>query len=142
VSTDVIRVVAAAIADGGRLLVCQRPVHKRHGGLWEFPGGKQEPGESDAVAVGRELGEELGVSVAEVGPELFATRDPGSPFLIAFLPVRVVGEPACREHTALRWSTPAELAALPLAPADRRFVEALLAGLADRHGLATRRRIG
>jgi mutator protein MutT len=139
VSNDVIRVVAAAIVDGDRLLVCQRPPHKRHGGLWEFPGGKREPGESDADAVGRELGEELGVTAAEVGPELFATRDPGSPFLIVFLPVRIVGAPSCREHTALCWGTPTELAQLPLAPGDRRFVETLLAGRGGRHGLATRR---
>jgi len=145
VSTDVIRVVAAAIVEGDRLLVCQRPPEKRHGGLWELPGGKRERGESDAEAVGRELREELGVAAAEVGEELFATRDPGSPFVIAFLPVRIVGEPACREHTALRWGTPTELAGLPLAPGDRQFVEALLAGLDGRHrvaaGPASRRRI-
>jgi 8-oxo-dGTP pyrophosphatase MutT (NUDIX family) len=48
-------VVAAVIERDGRLLVCQRPAHKRHGGLWEFPGGKCDPGESDAEAARREL---------------------------------------------------------------------------------------
>lgn len=138
VSTDVIRVVAAAIVGGDRLLVCQRPPEKRHGGLWEFPGGKRERGESDAEAVGRELREELGVAAAEVGEELFATRDPGSAFVIAFLPVRIAGVPTCREHTALRWGTPAELARLPLAPTDRRFVEAVAGGLDEWRVVPTR----
>jgi len=118
-----VRVVAAVVADGERLLVCRRPAHKRHGGLWEFPGGKCEPGESDAEAAARELREELGVEVTGVGGELFASRDEGSPFVVAFVPVAIAGEPACHEHTALAWATPDELAALPLAPSDRRFVE-------------------
>ena len=127
-TTSTIRVVAAVVARDGRLLVCQRPAHKRHGGLWEFPGGKCEPGESDADAVVRELREELGVAVRTVGAERFAVRDTGSPFLIAFVPVEIAGEPVCHEHTALRWGTPDELAQLALAPSDRRFVEAMQAG--------------
>lgn len=121
-----IRVIAAVISDGDRLLVCQRPSHKRHGGLWEFPGGKVEPGESDEDAARRELLEELGVHVAEAGPEDFAIADPDSPYLIAFVPVRMTGEPVCHEHSALTWETPARLADLPLAPSDRRYVEFLL----------------
>jgi mutator protein MutT len=123
--TDTIRVIAAVVTDGDRLLVCQRPPHKRHGGLWEFPGGKCEPGESDTQAADRELREELGVAVAECGPELAAFHDPGSPFLIAFVRAEIRGEPTCHEHTALCWGTPDELAALPLAPTDRRFVDLL-----------------
>lgn len=122
-----IRVVAAVIARGDRLLVCQRPPHKRHGGLWEFPGGKCDPEESDADAADRELREELGVAAVSVGTELVAFHDPGSPFLIAFVPVTIEGEPVCHEHTALAWGTPAELALLDLAPSDRRFVDTLLA---------------
>ena len=120
-----VRVVAAVIARGDALLVCQRPPHKRHGGLWEFPGGKCEPGESDADAVRRELREELGVEAIDVGPATLAIADPGSPFLIAFVPTRIAGEPTCHEHVALRWGTPGELATLPLAPSDRRYVESL-----------------
>ena len=122
-----IRVVAAVVGRGDRLLVCQRPPHKRHGGLWEFPGGKREPGEDDAAAARRELREELGVEVLDVAAETFAVADEGSPFLIAFVPVTIAGEPVCHEHTALLWGTPAELARLPLAPSDRRYVEQLLA---------------
>lgn len=121
-----IRVIAAVISADDRLLVCERPAHKRHGGLWEFPGGKLEPGESDGDAARRELFEELGVTVTDVGPEDFAIADPGSPFLIAFVPVRMKGEPICHEHSGLFWGTPAELARLPLAPSDRRYVEFLL----------------
>jgi 8-oxo-dGTP pyrophosphatase MutT (NUDIX family) len=66
-SEEPVRVIAAVIARGGELLVCQRPPHKRHGGLWEFPGGKTKPDESDESAARRELREELGVSVMSAG---------------------------------------------------------------------------
>ena len=126
--TQTQRVIAAVVRRGPHLLVCQRPAHKRHGGLWEFPGGKCEPGESDTDAARRELLEELGVDVPATGRELFAILDPGSPFLIAFIEVDIEGDPQCLEHSALTWGTPEELTALPLAPSDRRFVEHLLAG--------------
>lgn len=125
-----IRVIAAVIAHGDRLLVCQRPPHKRHGGLWEFPGGKCDPGESDAEAARRELQEELGVVAVRVGQELVAFHDVGSPYLIAFVPVTIDGDPVCHEHTALTWGTPKELATLDLAPSDRRFVDTLLGSAA------------
>lgn len=111
------------ISRGDHLLICQRPAHKRHGGLWEFPGGKCEPGESDADAIRRELREELGVEVQNVGLEELAFDDPGSPFRIAFIPVTISGEPACHEHAALLWAEVSELMQLPLAPSDNRFVE-------------------
>jgi 8-oxo-dGTP diphosphatase len=128
-----IRVVAAVISDGERLLVCQRPMHKRHGGLWEFPGGKCEPGETDAAAVRRELREELGVKVGGVGAAEFSVRDPDSPFEIVFVPVTIVGTLVCHEHTALFWGTAEELETLPLAPSDRRYVESrsLKRGMVD-----------
>lgn len=124
--TDQIRVIAAVISRGDRYLVCQRPTEKRHGGLWEFPGGKCEPGESDADAARRELHEELGVEVVAVSSEKFAVTDPGSPFLIAFVPVRIVGEPICHEHSDLAWGTMQEIATFALAPSDRRYVEFML----------------
>ena len=120
------RVVAAAISRGGSLLVCQRAPDKRHGGLWEFPGGKVERNESDESATRRELAEELGVGVQSVGEPAFSIADPDSPFLIVFVPTTITGEPTCHEHTALAWLTPTELTKLPLAPSDRRYVEFLL----------------
>ena len=80
----------------------QRAYEKRHGGLWEFPGGKCEPGESISKAICRELREELDVDVIEVGKVELAVRDPASDYLIAFVPVRIEGEPVCHEHIELR----------------------------------------
>ncbi len=121
-----VRVLAAVIERAGRYLICQRPAHKRHGGLWEFPGGKLEPGESDEDAATREMQEELGVRVTAVGTEQLLVHDAGSPFHIAFVPVVIEGEPACLEHAALAWVTPEEMAQYNLAPSDRRFVERIL----------------
>jgi mutator protein MutT len=129
-------VIAAVVARNDRFLVCQRPPHKRHGALWEFPGGKCEPGESDLHAARRELREELGVEVLAAKHEEFAIVDPGSPFLIAFVPVTIAGEPVCHDHTALAWGTLAELAEFPLAPSDRRFVEHCLAREAAARGVS------
>ncbi len=123
-----IRVVAAVIRRDDQLLVCQRPVSKRHGGLWEFPGGKCEPGESDHDAIGRELQEEVGVVVVDVAAPLMVIADPDSPYDIVFLPTRIAGEPRALEHEALTWGAPVVLAALPLAPSDARFVASLVAG--------------
>ncbi len=121
-----LRVLASVIRRDGRLLVCQRPTHKRHGGLWEFPGGKVEPGESDLAASRRELAEELGVHVLSVGPVEFSVADPGSDFVIEFLPVTIEGDPVCLEHSALAWVLPSDLLAYDLAPSDRRYAEFLL----------------
>ena len=121
-----IHVIAAVISRGDDLLVCQRSPEKRHGGLWEFPGGKCEPGESLADAARRELSEELGVEVVSVGMEELVLQDPNSPYMITFVPVEIRGEPVCREHVDLRWISLAEVARLPLAPTDRKYVEARL----------------
>jgi mutator protein MutT len=117
-----VRVVAAVVRRYGRLLVCQRPAHKRHGGLWEFPGGKLEPGESVFDGARRELAEELRVTVRTVdeAPEL-SVADPGSEFVIEFHGAEIDGDPRCIEHTSLAWVTPEQLLTLPLAPSDREF---------------------
>jgi mutator protein MutT len=122
-----IRVLAAVIRRNDRYLLCLRPTHKRHGGLWEFPGGKLEPGESLLDAARRELDEELGMRVRSIGSPLWAMRDPGSVFRIEFVPVDAEGEPGACEHDDVRWVTVPEMSALPLAPSDAEFV---------RHGLA------
>jgi 8-oxo-dGTP diphosphatase len=122
-----IRVLAAVVRRDGKYLVCQRPPEKRHGGLWEFPGGKLESGETLLDAARRELAEELGVSTTGVDEPLFSVIDPASVFNIEFVPTRIEGTPKCLEHSALAWLPLEELHFLPLAPSDRQFVDHLIA---------------
>ena len=116
-----VRVVAAVVVRDGRLLLGRRPDEKRHGGLWEFPGGKLDPGEGATEAAHRELAEELALRVTHVGDRLLAVEDEASPFVIEFYAVTVTGEPEALEHTSIGWFTPTELQTMPLAPADARF---------------------
>jgi 8-oxo-dGTP pyrophosphatase MutT (NUDIX family) len=113
------------------VLICQRKADKRHGLLWEFPGGKLLQDETLGEAVQRELAEELDLGVSALGRYLGSHQDPGAPFLIHFVEARVAGEPAPREHERIAWVPDAELASHSLAPGDRAFVEAWL-GRTDR----------
>lgn len=121
-----IPVLAAVVVDNGRYLVCQRPLSKRHGGLWEFPGGKIEPGESLLDAANRELTEELNVTAVSVGEPIYSVRDEGSPFVINFVPSEIAGTPTCLEHADIRWESIEDIQQLDLAPSDRQFVDFLL----------------
>lgn len=116
-----IRVLAAVIRRGDRYLLCLRPADKRHGGLWEFPGGKLESGENLFDAASREMEEELGVGALSVGNTLYRAQDPGSPFVIEFVEVDIQGTPEPREHDEIRWATVREIQQLRLAPADHAF---------------------
>lgn len=122
-----IRVLAAVISRKGRYLICRRPDHKRHGGLWEFPGGKIEAGESDLQAADREMREELAVSATAVGAPFFVRLDDGSDFSIEFIPVEIEGTPREIEHSALAWVAAEDLLEYALAPSDRVFAEEYLA---------------
>lgn len=117
-------VVAGVLEDAsGRVLIARRPEHKHHGGFWEFPGGKLEPGESPARGLGRELHEELGIDVA-ASVHLGVVLEPRPEQDLHLLVRRVVcwhGQPEALEHTALAWVAPAELEQWPLAPADQRL---------------------
>lgn len=116
----VTRVVAAVLVDGDRVLVARRPAHKRQGGLWELPGGKVDPGESDAAALVRELREELDVDVAP-SAQLAVSRhtyEHGTIELVAVACSLRSGTPRAVEHAELRWARADELDALDWAPAD------------------------
>ena len=105
-NTSQIPVVAAVIVRAETYLICQRPLDKRHGGLWEFPGGKLMDGESPLEGATRELREELELQVQAVGEPLLSLKDPGSEFLIMFCPVEAFGDPKALEHIDLRWVKP------------------------------------
>jgi mutator protein MutT len=118
-----IDVMAAVVEKDGHYLICRRPEHKRHGGLWEFPGGKVHDGEDCEQAMRRELVEELEVELSRFEGVLHTVGDPGSPFRIVFARVSIVGEPVLIEHTEMAWCSAEELAFYDLAPSDRRFVK-------------------
>ena len=122
---DRIRVVAAVIQRDGHFLVCQRSHLKRHGGLWEFPGGKIELSETIKAAAERELKEELALEVTGIGRTLLIQMDPGSPFQIEFVEVFAEGDPRALEHEEVRWVLPSELELIPLAPTNEVFAASL-----------------
>jgi len=116
-------VAACALIDpDGRVLIAQRPADKQMGGLWEFPGGKVEPGESPEAALIRELAEELGIAVQEacLAPFSFASHSYADFHLLMPLYIcrRWQGEPQAKEHTALKWVRPKDLKDYPMPPAD------------------------
>jgi len=127
-------VAAVALIDAdGRVLVQQRPEGKPMAGLWEFPGGKVEPGETPEIALIRELKEELGIDTqaACLAPATFASEPLGSRHLLLLLYVcrRWKGAPQPLEGGALKWVRPVELHGLAMPPADRPLIgllEALL----------------
>jgi 8-oxo-dGTP diphosphatase len=121
-----VRVLASVVQREGKWLVCKRPADKRHGGLWEFPGGKVEHGETLLAAARRELSEELGVQVTNCGQVLYTSEDPGSDFLIEFVGVSISGDPKPLEHDELLWAGADELLCLNLAPADAEFVRRII----------------
>jgi 8-oxo-dGTP diphosphatase len=129
----IIHVVAAALVDGdGRVLLAQRPPGKSLAGLWEFPGGKLEPGESPEAALVRELDEELGIVASGLEPFTFVSFAYPDFHLVMLLYWcrHWQGEPHGRDGQALRWEHPAAMAALPMPPADLPLLEALVAATA------------
>ena len=111
-------VVAAALIDpDGRVLIAERPPGKAMAGLWEFPGGKIEQGETPEEALIRELDEELGITVkaACLAPFTFASHSYAQFHLLMplYLCRRWEGTPCPREHAAIKWVRPRELIASP-----------------------------
>ena len=120
-------VVAALVERGGRVLIARRRRGGPHGGLWEFPGGKREPGESDAGALRRELIEELAVDL-EVGEAVWSA--PAGPLEIRFLRCRWGAglRPRPLGCEQFRWVRREDLPGYRFPPADGAFVRALAAG--------------
>ena len=121
-------VTAAIIERDGRFLMARRLKGTHLEGLWEFPGGKIEPGESLEACLARELDEELGVP-CRVGRLRFATTHeyPGRRVELHFFDCEIDGEPRALLGQELRWVSASELASLPLPEADAGLV-ALLTG--------------
>jgi len=123
--------VAAAVTVGqdGRVLVAQRNASDMLGGLWEFPGGKREEGETLPECLAREMQEELDVAV-EVGEPLTVVKHAYTHFRITLHAFRcriIAGEPRCLDCAAFRWASLPELDALPMSVADRKIAQALRA---------------
>jgi 8-oxo-dGTP diphosphatase len=124
----VVEVTAAVVERGGRFLVTRRDPSKHLGGLWEFPGGKREPGESLDACLRRELVEELGVQI-RVGGRLAIVpwAYPERRVLLHFFRCQARGRITPREGQPHRWVTPVELRALPMPPADAGMIARLTA---------------
>ena len=122
-------VVAALIWDGGRFMVCQRPAHKARGLLWEFVGGKVEPGETKEQALVRECREDLGITVA-VGPVFMEVLHEYPDLIVHLTLFRASiaeGTPQKLEHNDIRWITPDEIGEYPFCPADEEILRAIRA---------------
>ena len=120
-------VVAVLIWDENRFMICQRPAHKARGSLWEFVGGKVEPGESKEEALIRECREELGVTV-DVG-EIFMEVTHQYPDITVHLTLFSAsireGVPQKLEHQDIRWITAEEIGKFSFCPADTEILEKL-----------------
>jgi 8-oxo-dGTP diphosphatase len=126
-SSRLLLVAACALVDSdGRVLIAQRPEGKSLAGLWEFPGGKVEAGETPEAALIRELREELGIEVAQacLAPFVFASHAYEGFHLLMplYLCRRWEGIATAREHAALKWVRPSAMKDYPMPPADEPLV--------------------
>ena len=124
-------VAACALVDAdGRVLIAQRPEGKQLAGMWEFPGGKVEPGETPEETVVRELREELGIEtkIACLAPLTFASHAYESFNLLMplFVCRRYWGIPQAQEGQALKWVRPNKLRDYPMPPADEPLIPFLI----------------
>lgn len=127
----IMNVVAVALMDAdGRILLAQRPEGKAMAGLWEFPGGKIEPGETPEAAMHRELKEELGVTLCETcfAPVTFVSHTYETFHLVMLLYIarRWEGIPHPHEGQNFTWKYPKDMLQLPMPPADIPLVGALI----------------
>ena len=114
-------VVAALVVEKGKFMICQRPAHKARGLLWEFVGGKVEPGETKEQALIRECREELGVTitVGDVFMDVVHKYPDITVHLTLFHASITEGTIRLLEHNAIAWITPAEIPDYDFCPADK-----------------------
>jgi 8-oxo-dGTP diphosphatase len=131
VNAKIVLVVACALVDAdGRVLIAERPPGKHMAGLWEFPGGKVEPGERPEDTLIRELGEELGIIVKEpcLAPLTFASYS--YPDFHLLMPLYVCrrwdGQATAKVHTRLAWVKPNKLRDYAMPPADEPLISHLI----------------
>jgi 8-oxo-dGTP diphosphatase len=125
--SEILLVAAAALVDvDGRVLLCKRPHGKHLAGMWEFPGGKVDKGETPEACLIRELDEELGINVVEacLAPFVFTSHAYDSFHLLMplYLCRRWNGVVQAREHEAIAWVRPNQMADYPMPPADAPLV--------------------
>lgn len=120
-----VEVVAALVWRGERFMICQRPANKARGLLWEFVGGKVEPGESKEAALVRECREELAVtlSVGEAFMDVTHEYPDLTVHLTLFNATIAEGEPQKLEHNDIRWIVPSEIPNYEFCPADVEILE-------------------
>ena len=121
-------VVAALIWQGEKFMICQRPAHKGNALLWEFVGGKVEPGETKEEALIRECREELAITVS-VGDEFMDVVHEYPDItvhLTLFHAAVKEGIPQKLEHNDIQWITPSEIANYKFCPADRIILEKII----------------
>lgn len=128
-----LRVVMAVIWNEAmdEILICQRPDNKNFGGLWEFPGGKVEMGETDIETLDRELDEEIGILVNDFVHRVDFTHDYDDK-VIEFVVYDVYsfeGEPYGRENQVIRWTNVSELSAIEFPPADYILIDEIKHGV-------------
>ncbi|MEO7051495.1 MAG: NUDIX domain-containing protein [Rhodanobacter sp.] len=127
--SGVVHVMAGLLLDvGGRVLLAQRPAGKHLAGLWEFPGGKREPGELPLAALTRELHEELGITLQHAEPLIAVPWAYGERELLldAWCVDAWDGEPQSLEQQALQWLFPEQVDLALLTPADCPVLQALI----------------
>lgn len=126
-------VVAALIWDKDKFMICQRPAHKARGMLWEFAGGKVEPGESRESALIRECREELGVQVrvGEIFTEVVHEYPDLTVHLTLFCAEIALGEPKPLEHNDIRWITAAQAGDYEFCRADMDILRLIAARCRD-----------
>ena len=127
-TTKIVNVAVGVIKKNNAIFICKRADEQHQGGLWEFPGGKQEPGEAIVQTIARELQEELAIEVS-VGEELISLDHAYSHKKLRFvvhLCQWLSGEPQPLASQQVRWVRPESLADYPFPAANARIIAALL----------------